>query len=59
MNASKKNGVILVAISLFLAFAFSACEEHRYYQQNNRHSDNYNKRHHKVMRPGLDINIHN
>lgn len=38
----------------------SGCMEHRYYHKNNnQHSENYNKRHHRENQPRLDINLHN
>jgi hypothetical protein len=44
--------IVVVAIT-------SGCMEHRYYQKNNQHSENYNKRHHRGNQPRLDINLHN
>ncbi len=47
-------------VSLALILLFSGCVEHRYYQEHNRHSDDYYHRRH--MDPphgaGVDIDIH-
>lgn len=51
-----------VIITLVIVFSFSGCVEHHYYQQNNRHRDNYNHRyHHRHSRThtDIDLNIHN
>ena len=46
-------------VSVILVSILSGCMEHRYYQKNNQHSENYNKRHHRGNQPRLDINLHN
>lgn len=54
-----KKGILNTAIiGLVIAFFLSGCMEHRYYRDNNRHSDRYNQRHHR-NEPGVDVRIHN
>jgi len=55
----KKNIFITIAISFMVVFFLPGCEEHRYYQSNNRHSDRYYHRHHRPVPAGLEIQIHN
>lgn len=41
----KNNAVSVLIIFLLAAFALGGCMESRYYRQNNRHSDGYQRRH--------------
>ncbi len=54
-----KKNIILSLISMVLITAvLSGCMEHRYYQKNHQHSKQYEQRHHRSTRPGVDIDIH-
>ncbi len=46
-------------IFLVIAFTLSGCMEHRYYQQNHRHTTEYYGRHHMTPPPEVDVRIHN
>jgi len=52
----KKNAISTAVIFLVIAAVFSGCVEHRYYQKNHQHSNEYNQRHHRTS-AGVDIKI--
>jgi hypothetical protein len=54
----KKNIFIAIIATLVIGFFLSGCVEHHYYQQNHRHSEGYNHRHHRTSSE-LDVRIHN
>jgi hypothetical protein len=55
----KKNIFYTVIITLVIPFFFSGCEEPRYYQANNHHSDRYEHRHHRTEHSEIDVHLHN
>ena len=52
----KKKSFYSIALTLAILFTFTGCAEHRYYQQNHRHTDEYEHRHHSER--SLDIDVH-
>ena len=51
-----KRSALALLVMVALA-ATTGCVEHRYYRENHRHSENWERRHHHE--PRVDVNIHN
>jgi len=55
----KKTALSFSLIILIIVFSLSGCIEHHYYQQNHRHSEGFEHRHHRSSHTDLRVDVHN
>jgi hypothetical protein len=59
MKKNLKNMLGVLAFLGVMGFFASGCMEHRYYQENHRHSPEYDHRHSRTHSPGVEVEAHN